>query len=294
MVVLKEELTALGLIEANAMWSRLAGGRTNFAWYVKAQGQATGMVVKLFAKEAGNPLFPNDATAEALILRHLEGRDLAPQLLNFCETELGPCLIYRHLDGKSWTDDTAGPARLLAELHAVSPPGTLRIAPDGTDQLTEQTHNIMAACPPDDADQITSRCPAPHCATVAPSGDRVLLHGDPVTGNLIVCADGHRLIDWQCPAQGDPCEDIALFLSPAMQVTYRGTPLSDAECAAFLTFYANPAISKRYRALAPWYHWRMAAYCLWKKSRGDAVAATALALELGALDAAISALRSER
>ena len=37
-----------------------------------------------------------------------------------------------------------------------------------------------------------------------------------------------RLIDWQCPALGDPAEDIACFLSPAMQVIYGAGPLDAA------------------------------------------------------------------
>jgi thiamine kinase-like enzyme len=109
--------------------------------------------------------------------------------------------------------------------------------------------------------------------TVAPSGASRLLHGDPVPGNLIDCGKTLRLIDWQCPAAGDPCEDIALFLSPAMQIAYRGTPLSQAEENEFLSAYGCDSTVTRYRSLAAWYHARNLAYCLWQLYQGESAAA---------------------
>ena len=91
------------------------------------------------------------------------------------------------------------------------------------------------------------------------------------------------LIDWQCPRLGDPAEDLALFLSPAMQLLYRGAPLGLAEQDAFLAAYPDPQVTARLRALLPWFHWRMAAYCLWKAERGGAEDREAMALEIAAL-----------
>ena len=105
---------------------------------------------------------------------------------------------------------------------------------------------------------------------------------------MIAQKGGLKLIDWQCPAIGDPCEDIAVFLSPAMQIIYRGTALSTAERNAFLRAYPDEATIQRYRQLEPWYHWRMAAYCLWKEARGDKHAARAYAAEIDALHTALS------
>ena len=39
-------------------------------------------------------------------------------------------------------------------------------------------------------------------------------------GNLILGEKGLRLIDWQCPAIGDPIVDIMMFLSPGMHEIY--------------------------------------------------------------------------
>ncbi len=106
-----------------------------------------------------------------------------------------------------------------------------------------------------------------------------------MAGNILVAGKSLTLIDWQCPAIGDPCEDIALFLSPAMQHLYRGSPLSPGEEVEFLGAYAQPATVSRYQALRPWYGWRMAAYCLWRVENGSTDYEEALQLELGILQA---------
>ena len=118
---------------------------------------------------------------------------------------------------------------------------------------------------------------------VAPSGRRRLVHGDPVPGNIVTGPGRAALIDWQCPALGDPAADLAIFASPAMQQVYRGAPLSEAESAAFLAAYPDEETVARYRALRPWYHWRMAAYCLFRAERGRAGYAAGLTLERAAL-----------
>ena len=102
-------------------------------------------------------------------------------------------------------------------------------------------------------------------------------------GNIITGPQGITLIDWQCPALGDPAEDLAAFLSPAMQWLYRGQTLTPDQEQVFLSAYPNPETTARYRALKPLFHWRMAAHCLWKSERGAQDYATALRLELQAL-----------
>ena len=82
------------------------------------------------------------------------------------------------------------------------------------------------------------------------------------------------------PATGDATEDLATFLSPAMQWLYRGRVLSPPETEAFLAAYPDPAVTARYLRLQPLYRWRMAAHCLWKADRGAPDYRHALALEL--------------
>jgi thiamine kinase len=51
-------------------------------------------------------------------------------------------------------------------------------------------------------------CPDVSISDIEP----VLLHTDVVPGNLILGDKGLQLIDWQCPAIGDPIVDIMMFL----------------------------------------------------------------------------------
>lgn len=91
------------------------------------------------------------------------------------------------------------------------------------------------------------------------------------------------LIDWQCPAIGDPTHDIAIFLSPAMQLLYRGAPLSENEVRQFLAGYPDQDIAQRYHELADWFHWRMACYCLLRASQGATDYSQAIELELSSI-----------
>ena len=91
------------------------------------------------------------------------------------------------------------------------------------------------------------------------------------------------LIDWQCPGLGDPVDDLAAFLSPAMQYLYGGHRLTHEERSEFLAAFPQDLVT-RYRLLAPALHWRIAAHCLWRAERGANDYRTALARELESLE----------
>ncbi|SEQ71237.1 aminoglycoside phosphotransferase family protein [Thalassovita taeanensis] len=272
------ELTRLGQVPAGLEWHSLKGGQTNQLWQV-GQGPRS-LVVKLFAPADGNPLFPNDAAHETLLLQYLDGMGLAPALQCRLQTDFGVCIIYRHHTGQCWTTGTPAVAHVLRRVHSLAVPKGLRLACDGSEHLRNQAEHILSRLPASVAQPLMRLRPK---GTVAPSGRVALLHGDPVPGNLIQNQTGLILIDWQCPALGDPVEDLAIFLSPAMQKIYRGHVLTRAEIADFLSAYDDPEISARLRALAPWHHWRMAAYCAWKAQQGAAGYAKAIELERAAL-----------
>lgn len=245
----------------------MAGGRTNRLF------RAGDLVVKLYVPGAESPLFPNDAGAEAGALSLLAPLGLAPVML----ARGAGWLVYRHLPGAAWAQGPAGPALALGRLHgmALAVPG-FRAAPSGSAALLAQARAIAGGDP-------GPLPPAPEDPGLAPLARPVLIHGDAVSGNMIDQAGRVMLIDWQCPALGEPAEDLAAFLSPAMQYLYRGRPLSAAERTAFLAACPDRAIRERYLALAPVLHWRLAAHCLWRLRRGDADYGPALALELAAL-----------
>lgn len=249
---------------SDAAWQPLAGGRVNRLWRVGA------VVVKAYDAAGASPLFPNDPEAEARALALAAPPGLAPPLAAH-----GPGWnAYHYAAGTTWHEDPAQAARLLGRVHALAvPPGAFRTAPMGPDAVAPQARAIAAACrgtlpPMPDLPPIAAAIPA-------------FIHGDAVAGNLIVKGSEAVLIDWQCPALGDAVDDLATFLSPAMQHLYRGTPLTPAEAEAFLAAYPDPATIARYRAMAPLLHWRIAAHCLWRAERGAPGYQAALALELG-------------
>ncbi|SFL74840.1 aminoglycoside phosphotransferase family protein [Shimia aestuarii] len=262
--------------ETPVRWEKLSGGRTNAAW--RGHLQDRDIVLKLYRDRSQNPLFPNLPEAEANLLEYLRGTGLAPALLGTLNTPDARCNVYSHIPGTVWRQGTGDVARMMRRLHGLAVPAGLRACANGSRALLQQAEAILDAC---------NHTPLPAslrpACDIAPIGDTVLLHGDIVPGNLISNDNGLHLIDWQCPAIGDPCEDIAIFLSPAMQQVYRGGPLTGQEIDTFLAAYGAPEITARYRALAPVYHWRMAAYCQWKMEHGSPEYARGLELERAAL-----------
>ena len=245
------------------VWRALPGGRVNRLW------RRGDVVAKLYLPGGASPLFPNDPGAEARALRALAPLGLAPVLL----AEGAGWIAYRHLPGRSWRSGVAGVAHLLARIHA-RPGDGFRDLPSGSAAILAQGAAIAADCR-------GTLPPPPPDPGVPPHPRPVLIHADPVPGNLILDPQGAlTAIDWQCPARGDPAEDLAAFLSPAMQSLYRGRPLGTLAARAFLAAYPCAQTVARTRVLLPLFRWRMAAHCLWKAERGAPGYAEALALEL--------------
>ena len=96
---------------------------------------------------------------------------------------------------------------------------------------------------------------------------RSLVHTDCGPGNIVRTRGGLVLIDWQCPGRGDPVEDIACFLSPAMMILYECPPHPSVAHDAFLAAYGSPSVVARYRRDAAAWHYRIGAYCVWRAHR---------------------------
>ena len=244
-------------------WRPLAGGRVNALWRVGD------VVAKLHDPHGASPLFPNDAAAEARALLRLAPVGLAPVL----RAQGRGWIVAAHVPGRPWSGDPRPVADVLARLHGVRPaPGGFRRLASGSAALRAQG----LAMAPDE--------PPPGGPDVPPV-EGAMIHGDAVPGNILVDRGTLVLIDWQCPALGDPVEDLAMFLSPAMQWLYRGAVLAPDAVDAFLRA-SPPDRAERYRRLAPLFHWRMAAHCAWKARRGASDYEVAMALEMAALRAA--------
>jgi len=272
----------LGAPVAKADWQPLAGGRTNRLWRVTdRQGD---LVVKLFRPEAQTPLFCNDPRAEVRALKALHGIGIAPDFVANGITGAGPSLVYAHVEGRRWQprNEIAPVARALAKLHATPVPEQIGRAPAHAAFLREQARDMLAQT---GAAGAAIMALEPARREDAPLPGTVFLHGDPTAGNTLVSGKAITFIDWQCPSLGDPVLDLSVFLSPAMQAVSGNRPLSHAEEDAFLAAYGIADVARRYRALAPLLHWRMAAYCLWRAARGDAGYGAAAALEAARLRA---------
>jgi Phosphotransferase enzyme family len=274
--LLLRELTNAGYVTKDDRFIAMQGGRTNRVWRFGDH------VLKLYRNADSNPLFSNSPRSEIACLSALYGTGLAPRLLQHGKHFLGQWIIYQHVNGTGWNFDPAPVAKLLARVHTLAPLTGLAFGPNGSMKIRQQTLEILKQCRPDTRDHIAARMPT---WSVSPINQLCLIHGDPVAGNIVIADKNPVLIDWQSPAIGDPVEDIALFLSPAMQKLYRGAPMSLAEEQEFLAAYPRFDIVDRYRYLKAWYHWRMAAYCQWQMEQGEADYAEGFELEYNCLSA---------
>ncbi len=259
---LHRHLVADGLISDDTIWHPQTGGRTNKVWRLTG---ASDLICKLYLDASANPLYANTPLAEYECLRALAGENVAPDAHGFVETPFGVVLLYHYIAGQLWDGDVLAVADLLHRVHGLSPSIGLRVLPDDAPSVVAQGLDILDKVKGGLGDELRAVRPDVYIEPAAP----VLIHTDVVAGNLINGADGLRLIDWQCPALGDPLVDVAMFLSPAMHFIYGTAPLTADGKAAFLNAI-NPALRARYECAGALYHWRMAAYCLWRFDQGIA------------------------
>ncbi|MDE2914774.1 MAG: aminoglycoside phosphotransferase family protein [Paracoccaceae bacterium] len=272
---LKDRLAARaaenGLLRVDAEWQVLTGGRTSPVWRVRSGPEDR--VCRFRVADHRNPLFPCLPDAERRCLEAVSGCELGPPFLGSLSAEGGELFVLEYSSGTSWTcagserpvADVCEVARLLGRLHRFSPLPDLPVRPCGETALRRQVRRILSLCSGEDSSRLSRLEPgtAPGSGT-EDCGPRSLVHGDVVPGNIIRSPNGLLLIDWQCPGIGDPVDDIACFLSPAMQMTNGGRPLGSALCDSFLEAYPCAATVARYRSLRPLLQWRMAVYCLWR------------------------------
>ncbi len=275
------QLGDLGCLPPRPVIRRLRGGRTNRAW--RLTGPGCDLVLKLYARDGGNPLFPNDPEAEAICLTHPALSALAPRLVARGAGAAGSWVLYPWVEGPHWAGDMAQAACALRALHQTPAPAGLRRVDCTPPALIDTGARFPVLCTGLQARRLSTLRPDPpeiQDATVP-----MFLHGDPVAANIVIGPDGPVFIDWQCPAIGDPCADIAILLSPAMRMLYRSCAPRAGDTERFFASYGDAQTAARYHALAPLFHWRMAAYCLWRAGTGAPAYSAAAEAELSALAA---------
>jgi thiamine kinase len=243
--------------DRNLRVDALTGGYLNQVF--RLRGQGIDWVVKRFMPETELALFPNLPAAEHRAMTLASTLGLAPQPVAFVDGPDAPVLVYRFCEGEMWREGVADVARLLRRLREARPDG-FRSVPMVPDEILEEGDAFLPKLSAARRERLAAVRPKPiRLEPVEPA----LLHTDIGPGNIIVAKDTGRLIviDWQCPAAGDPVQDVIAFLSPAFQILYSCPPLSVWQEVEFFAAYDDLALKARYAAVLPFYDWRMAGYC---------------------------------
>ena len=263
-----------------AQWTPLAGGRTNRLWKTGAY------VVKLYDPKGATPLFPNDPDAEVAALTALEPAGLAPRLCADLHGDFGRALIYHFVDGATGYKEAKGVAGLLARVHNIPVPAGIRRGDNGSEDLLKTSEAIISVIS-GNTEEHKSFSRLLDVLTVQDAIVPIrphLVHSDPVATNLVNAPQGTMLIDWQCPCSGDPCEDLAVILSPSMRMNYGG---AEAMTDQVLAAYPDRDLVARYQRLAPYLHLRLAAYAQWSVENGRSTNTKAAQAELAVAQASL-------
>ncbi len=268
----------------------LAGGYRNEVWKVRA-GQRW-LVEKRYAEDPGdpNPMYPNLPDSEAAVLVHLASTGSAPQFVSYTPPGAGhgAQLVYEYVPGTMWRRGVADVARVLHEVHHGPTPQGVRTLHGCAAEARRHGDEMVAGVPASVAVPLVAVRPV--AASEQPPRRRSLVHTDCGPGNLLRSRHGLVLIDWQCPGVGDATEDVTCFLSPAMMILYGRPPHTRDATDAFLQAYASRAIVARYLRDGGCWHYRIAAYCLWRAHRLAESQPTLAALYRRALAAEIQLL----
>jgi thiamine kinase len=245
---------------------RLPGGYRNEVWKVRT-GRSW-LIEKRYSEDPGeaNPMYPNLPDHEAAALAALGPRGLAPQLVGH---EPG-VLTYRFVPGTMWRSGVEDVAALLYAIHSGPAPRDLRRLCASAAQARDHGDEMVAAVPTGIAAGLVAMRPT--VASTSMVRRASLVHTDCGPGNLVRSRSGLVLIDWQCPGLGDPVEDIACFVSPAMMVLYEQRPHTAHAVEHFLEAYSDAGPSglatvRRYRRDAAAWHYRIGGYCVWRAHR---------------------------
>ena len=257
---LQNYLITQRVISNEIVWHAQTGGQTNKVWRLIGEKD---LICKLYCETENNPLFNNTPEEEYRCLLWLDGSDIAPKPYKFLKTPFGKVLLYNYIKGDTWSHDVEHVSELLTRIHKCKCPSALRILSQIPTDIKQTGLEIINKLNSYHQNELNKICPDVSISDIEP----VLLHTDVVPGNLILGDEGLRLIDWQCPAIGDPILDIMMFLSPGMHEIYGSGKLSMKDHEVFVMSLTSK-LRNRYNVIGPLYHWRLAAYCFWKAEQG--------------------------
>jgi aminoglycoside phosphotransferase (APT) family kinase protein len=254
----------------------LTGGFWNRVYRLRCkESTCIDWVDKQFVKVPVNPMFPILPTAEYAALQFFQGQECAPRPIAFIsDSSIGSLLVYEFVQGGSWDGDLEAAATLLARLQQIPVNAfalnAFRTLPTDAVALQEHAEGMLQRHPTEASETVRQLRPAAPSLSSASLAKVVLVHTDCGPGNMVSSPDGLRLIDWQCPGIGDGLQDVATFLSPAMQVLYGYPVLTSAQEQQFLDTYFFALGEKsvdthktraRFHRIRSSHHYRFAAYC---------------------------------
>ena len=254
----------------------LTGGFWNRVYRLRSK-EDTSMdwVVKQFVQVPVNPMFPILPTAEYAALQFLEEEECAPTPIAFIsDSPIGSLLVYAYVQGTSWNGDLEAAATVLARVQRIPidafATNAFRKLPTESPELLEHADEMLQRHLSVLSESVRELRPEVSMQSAHPHQRDVLVHTDCGPGNMVSSPSGLRLIDWQCPGIGDGLQDVATFLSPAMQVLYGYPVLTYSQERQFLDAYVAALCSSesdaqethaRFHLVRSSHHYRFAAYC---------------------------------
>ena len=248
----KSELVKFGLLTHSTHLKKLTGGRSNETWFANTEPP---VVIKKFSAGNVSKIFDNNIHLEWACLAHLHPLGMASEPIHFHATDTLELIVTGYVEAKATRLDPHDVGQYLARLHHLPPP----------DFLPKRRHPLPWT-------KSVSEAYGPINGSPLPVRNPVFLHGDPVPANFI-SSDPMIAVDWQCPAIGDPCDDIAIYLSPGMHSIYSDHPFTAEDVHDFWRGYSNEDVRARYSELSPVYRQTFASYFRSRRTPKDDTAA---------------------
>ncbi|MBG6164418.1 MAG: phosphotransferase [Roseibium album] len=224
------------------------------------------VVKEFFPDNEENPLYPTLPDQEAEALTFLARYDLAPALEIYSHSPVGtPLLVYGYGLPKNDEIDVGEAADLIGRIAALREPVPgHQVVPAGFHEVLEGGDAMLAAIPESPKAVNLKRLRPADDLVKRRAVERTLVHRSFCLGTIQSTPEGARMIDWQFAGYGDPVEDICGFVSPGLLKLYGLHPLVAYAEDMFLKHYPNQDTVERFLEERSAYHWRLAAYCLFR------------------------------
>lgn len=239
---------------------------TSRFWRLDAPARSY-VIKEFFPGNETNPLYPTLPDQEADALKVLARFGLSPDLEFFTKSPAGsPLLVYGYVPPVTTELDVEAAAQLIGRFAALPHPVPgHQVVPAGFQDILARGDAMLAEIP-DSRKAVNLKRLRP--AGIAADGKpvpRTLVHRSFCLGTILATGEGPRLIDWQYAGLGDPVEDIACFVSPGLARLYGHHPLVAHAEELFLKHYPDRETVARFNRERSAYHWRLAAYCLFRQ-----------------------------